>query len=123
MGAPKRPSKKTSTVNADKREFLSYGSTVSLLSEEGYFIAADGIISQDVRGEYSEINEPRHEPRAFRNCVFTIMPMQQYSAQKEFQEFSQLHAAPNEANDPVSVMMESLQVAARKEINMNEQHI
>ena len=63
------------------RTFVRYGDCVSLFDQVGShgFLNADGVIDDSLR---IIVNSDGSVPDKFRDCVFTIMPSQQYAAQK-----------------------------------------
>lgn len=102
----------------------------------GGFLNADGVIDDSLRVIKRKDGEL---PDKFRDCVFQIMPSQQYAAQKEFRKkVSALQLAVEEEDqamkDGTLVMTEaplgedneayyeSLQDSASKELEMNEEH-
>ena len=94
------------------------------------FLNADGVIDDSLR---IILNKDGSVPDKFRDCVFSIMPAQQYAAQKEFRKkVKHLQKAVAEEiageADFVSGAEEdegyymSLQESAERELDMNEEH-
>lgn len=115
-----------------KRVFLRYGDCVTLFEKTASrgFLNADGVIDESLR-----IIKMRDGsvPDKIRDCVFKIMPSQQYSAQREFRKKVKLlqiavaeEVAGNSedttgAEEDENYYM-SLQESAERELEMNEEH-
>ena len=114
------------------RTFVRYGDCVSLFDQVGShgFLNADGVIDDSLR---IIVNSDGSVPDKFRDCVFTIMPSQQYAAQKEFRKkVLQLQKAVAEEVEGVATNTAgaeedegyymSLQESAERELEMNADH-
>jgi hypothetical protein len=114
------------------RTFVRYGDCVSLFDQMGShgFLNADGVIDDSLR---ILVNTDGSVPDKFRDCVFSIMPSQQYAAQKEFrkkvrllqkavaEEVAGIAAIGAGAEEDEDYFM-SLQESAERELEMNEEH-
>ena len=154
IAAPKPPKIQSKPINTNKlavsdvqedpkfelptdKTFVRYGDLVSLYDQLGScgFLNADGVIDDSLRVLKRRNGEL---PDKFRDCVFQIMPSQQYAAQKEFRKkvlLLQLAVQEEEENEAIgdaSSMKaepdddegyyESLQDSATKEVEMNDEH-
>ena len=138
---PKKEKKMTVTTSIPAKfelptdkSFVRYGDLVSLYDQLGScgFLNADGVIDDSLRIIKRQDGEL---PDKFRDCVFMIMPSQQYAAQKEFRkkvlalqlavmeedEEGNSAAGSNVVEDD-EAYYESLQDSATKELEMNEEH-
>lgn len=123
------------TIPIDK-SFVRYGDLVSLFDQLGStgFLNADGVIDDSLRIIRRENGAL---PDKFRDCIFKIMPSQQYAAQKEYRKkvlALQIEVDEEEENEGEQVpgsnrgteddegYYESLQDSAAKELEMNEEH-
>ena len=69
--------------------FIHYGDMVTLFNSESQgHLNADGVIDNSLRvlkqDHGDDVNDQM--PKKFRDCIFKIMPAQQYGARKEFLE-------------------------------------
>ena len=154
IAAPKPPKIQSKPINTNKlavsdvqedpkfelptdKTFVRYGDLVSLYDQLGScgFLNADGVIDDSLRVLKRRNGEL---PDKFRDCVFQIMPSQQYAAQKEFRKkvlLLQLAVQEEEENEAIGDAnsikaepdddegyYESLQDSATKEVEMNDEH-
>jgi hypothetical protein len=139
--ASSNTSKSLNTAEAPKFEipttktFVRYGDLISLFDQLGSngFLNADGVIDDSLR---IIKRKDGHLPDKFRDCIFKIMPSQQYAAQKEFKkkvtalqdsvdeevEFGEEDPTGSSAQWNDEAYYESLQDSAAKELEMNEEH-
>ena len=109
-------------VTQNMSGFIHYGDMVTLFNSESQgHLNADGVIDNSLRVLKQDHGDDVNDqiPKKFRDCIFKIMPAQQYGARKEFLEKVAALEIDDGEEPEAESYYDSLHESMQKESEMN----